>query len=56
VGLGLSIARRSVETNDGVLTVRNIPGEGCVFTIDLPRYVDPDPAATVAPALERVPT
>ncbi len=37
VGLGLSICRRSVDANGGVLGVRNIPGTGCVFTIDLPR-------------------
>jgi signal transduction histidine kinase len=48
-GLGLSIARRSVEANDGTLSVRDIPGTGCVFTIDLPRY------ASVLPAVgERV--
>lgn len=38
LGLGLSIARRSVEANNGVLSVRNLPGTGCVFTIDLPRH------------------
>jgi signal transduction histidine kinase len=38
LGLGLSIARRSVEANDGILSVRNLPGTGCVFTIDLPRH------------------
>ena len=38
LGLGLSIARRSVEANGGVLSVRNLPGTGCVFTIDLPRH------------------
>lgn len=37
VGLGLSISRRAVEANDGNLSVRNVPGKGCVFTIDLPR-------------------
>jgi signal transduction histidine kinase len=37
LGLGLSISRRSVETNGGTLSVRNRPGIGCVFTIDLPR-------------------
>ena len=37
LGLGLSIARRSVEANDGLLTVESQPGQGCVFTIDLPR-------------------
>lgn len=37
LGLGLSIARRSVEADAGVLTVRDLPGTGCVFTIKLPR-------------------
>ncbi len=37
VGLGLSICRRSVNANGGILRVRNIPGTGCIFTIDLPR-------------------
>lgn len=37
LGLGLSISRASVEANDGVLRVRDVPGHGCVFTIDLPR-------------------
>jgi signal transduction histidine kinase len=39
LGLGLSICRRSVEANSGVLSVRNLPGTGCVFTIELPRHV-----------------
>jgi signal transduction histidine kinase len=38
LGLGLSISRRSVEANNGVLSVRDVPGTGCVFTIDLPRH------------------
>jgi signal transduction histidine kinase len=37
VGLGLSIARKSVEANGGILGVRDLPGTGCVFTIALPR-------------------
>lgn len=37
LGLGLSIARRSVEADGGEIRVRDIPGTGCVFTIDLPR-------------------
>jgi hypothetical protein len=36
-GLGLDISKRAIEANGGVLTVRNIPGTGCIFTIDLPR-------------------
>ena len=42
LGLGLSIARSSVEANKGILSVRNIPGTGCVFTIDLPRFTLPE--------------
>lgn len=41
LGLGLSIARRSVEAINGVLSVRDVPGSGCVFTIDLPRILLP---------------
>jgi signal transduction histidine kinase len=38
LGLGLSISRRSIEANHGTLSVRDVPSEGCVFTIDLPRH------------------
>jgi signal transduction histidine kinase len=38
LGLGLSICRRSVEAIGGVLSVRNMAGSGCVFTVDLPRH------------------
>jgi len=38
LGLGLAICRRSVEANHGILGVRDVPGVGCVFTIDLPRH------------------
>ena len=41
LGLGLSISRRSVEANHGTLRARDIPGIGCVFTIDLPRNLLP---------------
>jgi signal transduction histidine kinase len=37
LGLGLAISQRCVEANNGILRVRDIPGSGCVFTIDLPR-------------------
>ena len=37
LGLGLAISRRGVEANGGKLDVRNVPGKGCVFTIELPR-------------------
>ncbi len=41
LGLGLSIARRAVEAMAGSLRVRDLPGTGCVFTIDLPAQQAP---------------
>ena len=49
LGLGLSIARSAVRVNAGEISVRNIPGSGCVFTIDLPRK--PLPPTTTLHAL-----
>lgn len=39
LGLGLSIARQSIEADAGTLSVRDVPGTGCVFTICIPRAV-----------------
>lgn len=36
MGLGLTISRQAIERNNGVLQVKNLPGKGCIFTIDLP--------------------
>jgi len=36
LGLGLAISRRSINVNGGELKVKNMPGKGCIFTIDLP--------------------
>lgn len=46
LGLGLAIARRSVEANGGVLSVRNKEHSGCIFTIDLARHTLPPPSVT----------
>ena len=35
LGLGLAIARESVETNGGEIRARSLPGKGCIFTVDL---------------------
>jgi len=39
LGLGLAIALRAVRANAGDIRVLDVPGKGCVFTIDLPRRV-----------------
>jgi len=41
LGLGLLIAQRAVRASGGEISVRDIPGTGCVFTIDLPRHPPP---------------
>jgi signal transduction histidine kinase len=46
IGLGLSISVKAARANAGDITVRDLPGKGCVFTLDLPRSQDavgPDP-------------
>jgi signal transduction histidine kinase len=37
LGLGLSICLKAVKAMQGDLRVRDVPGKGCVFTIDLPK-------------------
>ena len=37
LGLGLTISRQAVALNDGTLTVRDVPGEGCIFSMTLPK-------------------
>ncbi len=37
LGLGLTISRKGVEAMGGTLGVRDLPGKGCVFSIELPR-------------------
>ena len=36
LGLGLSIARKAMRAHGGDIHVRNIPGKGCVFVIEVP--------------------
>jgi signal transduction histidine kinase len=45
LGLGLAIARRSVDAHGGILRVRTKPESGCIFTIDLPRQAMPEAAS-----------
>jgi signal transduction histidine kinase len=44
LGLGLAICLRGVEANGGRLHVHDVPGSGCIFTIDLPRQPPPTPS------------
>jgi signal transduction histidine kinase len=37
LGIGLPFSRWGAEANGGRLYARNLPGTGCVFTVDLPR-------------------
>lgn len=47
VGLGLTISRRAIELNNGKLRVENLPGEGRIFTIDLPMDLVHNSAASI---------
>jgi signal transduction histidine kinase len=38
LGLGLAFSRWGAEANHGRIHTRNVPGHGCVFTVDLPRF------------------
>jgi signal transduction histidine kinase len=40
-GVGLAISRLCVEAMGGEIRVRDLPGKGCVFIIDLPRQEPP---------------
>jgi signal transduction histidine kinase len=41
LGLGLAFSRWGVEANQGRIYARNLPGRGCIFTVDLPRVSIP---------------
>lgn len=41
-GLGLAVAMQSIKANSGVLSVRDVPDTGCIFTISLPRHELPN--------------
>jgi signal transduction histidine kinase len=42
LGLGLAFSRSAIEANGGRIYARNLPGTGCVFTVDLPRLAVPN--------------
>jgi signal transduction histidine kinase len=52
VGLGLSICFKAAKANGGEIRVRDLPGKGCVFTLDLPRK-PPPPLSAVGGGAKR---
>jgi signal transduction histidine kinase len=48
VGLGLAFSRWGAEANGGCVYARDLPGVGCVFTVDLPRSAVPAGAASLS--------
>ncbi len=55
LGLGLSICRRAAQANGGELHVRDLPGKGCVFTLDLPLHHPETRAESSYPGRARCP-
>ena len=49
LGLGLSIARKAVRAHGGDIYIRNLPGQGCIFTIELPMAAQATTASSSAP-------
>jgi signal transduction histidine kinase len=43
LGLGLVISRQAIEANGGTLSLRDLPGQGCVFVVEMPRAFDDAP-------------
>jgi signal transduction histidine kinase len=46
LGIGLAFSRWGAEANNGRLYARNLPNQGCIFTVDLPRVLVPAIATT----------
>jgi signal transduction histidine kinase len=42
LGLGLSISLKGVRASGGEIHVRDLPGQGCVFTVELPKAPEGD--------------
>jgi signal transduction histidine kinase len=54
LGLGLAICMKAMKDVEGELRIRDLPGKGCVFAIDLPRQ-PPPPTSIRAPGTKSSP-
>jgi signal transduction histidine kinase len=48
LGLGLSVSRQNIRAVGGELRVRNLPGKGCIFSVELPVGLGPTDGAMEA--------
>lgn len=48
LGLGLAVSRRNIRAVGGELSVRNLPGKGCVFSLELPLESRMEPSTPTA--------
>jgi K+-sensing histidine kinase KdpD len=48
LGLGLAVSRRNIRAVGGELRVRNLPGKGCIFSLDLPLGARIEPSTPAA--------
>jgi signal transduction histidine kinase len=48
LGLGLAICLKAAKASGGEIRVRDLPGKGCVFTLDLPRAPLPESSRSSA--------
>lgn len=49
LGLGLTIVQRAVDLLGGKISVRNNPGSGCAFLVDIPKKRVPNPRFKATP-------
>jgi signal transduction histidine kinase len=46
LGLGLAISRQAIEVDGGTISLRDIPGKGCIFIIEMPLVAADSSTAT----------
>lgn len=51
LGLGLSMTRKAIRAHEGDISIRNMPGKGCVFVIEMPLAADIEHAPVLSKTL-----